>query len=147
MRILGIMTLLVLTGCSPSRQETEPRSPGVSDMVGDWSADLQPLNASGVRGEVKLQSALAGTGITVTVSGAPSGGVLPWHIHRGRCGSGGGILGDATAYPPLQPGQDGTARITMTLGTALNEQERYHVNVHRSPTELTVIVACGDLRN
>jgi hypothetical protein len=119
----------------------------VADRVGDWSADLQPVNGSGVRGEAKARSALAATGLTISISGAASGGHHPWHVHRGACGSGGAIVGDANAYPPLHAGEDGRARAAVSIGAALNEQERYHVNVHRSAPEAGVIIACGNLRN
>jgi hypothetical protein len=147
MRVLAVLGVLALAACSSSREETPSGGFSVADVVGDWTAELQPVNASGVRGEVKLQSALAGMGVTISVAGAPGGARLPWHVHRGTCGSGGGIVGDASAYPVLEIDEDGTARVVTTVGTPLNEEQRYHVNVHRSPTELDVIVACGNLRN
>src|SRR5881628_1697119 len=34
----------------------------------------------------------------VTISNAVPGGVHPWHVHRGKCGSDQGVLGPADAY-------------------------------------------------
>jgi hypothetical protein len=147
MRLMTVLTLVAVTACSSAQEERPTSGSSVADLVGDWSTDLQPMNASGIRGEVKLQSALAGMGITISVSGAPNGAHLPWHVPLGTCGSGGDIVGDASSYPPLHVGADGSARLSTTVSTPLNERERYYVNVHRSATELAVIVACGNLRN
>jgi hypothetical protein len=147
MRLLAMVLVLALAACSSSREESDAGGWSVADVVGDWSTDLRAQNASGISGEVKLQSAVAGSGVTVSVSGAPAGAQLPWHIHRGTCASGGPILGEASAYPLLAVGEDGRARLATTIGSPLNERERYHVNVHRSMTEMNVIVACGDLKN
>jgi hypothetical protein len=68
-------------------------------------------------------------------------------VHTGTCATGGPVYGQASAYPALHVGSNGTAAATATIGQALNEEQRYHVNVHRSPTELNVIISCGDLSN
>jgi hypothetical protein len=66
-------------------------------------------------------------------------------VHRGACGSGGSIVGGADAYPVLHVGADGRASAEATITVGLDEDTSYHVNVHRSPTELGVIIACGAL--
>ena len=146
MRTLLVISVAALTACATNRTD-EPDEASISDMVGDWSADLSPRNNSGISGDAGAQSALAATGVTISIRGAAAGGQHPWHIHRGTCSAGGSVVGEASAYPVLTPGQDGTARAAATIGVPLSENESYHVNVHRSPQEMGVIVACGQLRN
>jgi hypothetical protein len=144
---IAILLLAGLTLAACSARSGEDEGGGLSDTVGDWSTDLEPRNNSGIRGTSGVQSLAAGAGARVSIRGAMNGAHHPWHVHRGTCSAGGGIVGEAGAYPPLHVGTDGTAAATATLNVALNEEERYHVNVHRSATEMSVIVACGDLRN
>jgi hypothetical protein len=83
---------------------------------------------------------------TLVLTGLPQGGPYPWHIHDGTCETGGPIVGDATAYPPLTVGADGRAEANARLfNLKLNEAKKYHVNVHRSSTDLATIIACGPL--
>jgi hypothetical protein len=147
MRAVLLLALAALAACSTRRTEEPTGGFSVSDVVGDWSATLHEQNNSDVTGSVKAQSALAAAGITITISGAQSGAHHPWHVHRGTCASTGAIVGDATAYPALHVGSDGAASAAATLGVALNEGERYSVNVHRSAAEMNVIISCGELKN
>jgi hypothetical protein len=56
-------------------------------------------------------------------------------------------VGDASAYPPLVVGADGTATATAHIPVKLNEARNYIINVHASPTNLGTIVACGDFND
>lgn len=119
----------------------------IADRIGDWDANLSPMNNSGVRGASRVQSVGLGSGVTITINNATAGAAHPWHVHVGTCASGGGIFGDASDYPTLTVAADGNASANATLDVALNEQSSYHVNVHRSPTDLGTIIACGNLDN
>lgn len=70
--------------------------------------------------------------------------VRPWHVHFGNCASGGAIVGPPEAYRALTVGGDGTAVVAAQIASPFNLAGEYHVNVHFSPTDQTVI-ACGDL--
>jgi hypothetical protein len=84
--------------------------------------------------------------VTLVLTGLPQGGPYPWHVHDGTCETGGPIVGDAAAYAPLTVGADGRAEANARLlNLKLNEAKKYHVNVHRSPTDLATIIACGEL--
>jgi hypothetical protein len=83
---------------------------------------------------------------TLLLTGLPQGGPYPWHVHDGTCATGGPIVGDASAYPPLMVGADGRTEANARLvNLKLNEAKKYHVNVHRSPSDLATIIACGEL--
>jgi hypothetical protein len=144
-RLILSLTLVVLAACSST--QAGDGDPELSDTVGDWSATLQPRTNSGVSGTARAQAAVAATGVTINITGATPNAHHPWHVHIGTCATGGPVYGAATAYPPLHVGANGTAMATASIGVALNEEQRYHVNVHRSPTEMNVIISCGDLSN
>ena len=82
---------------------------------------------------------------TVMLSNATPNATHPWHIHAGTCGSDGGIVGPATSYQPLVVDASGKAEVSITLPFSTPTQGDYFVNVHKSPTELGTIIACGPL--
>ena len=148
MRVVLLLVLAGLTACSTRREEADNTSGfSISDQVGDWTATIEPRNNSNVRGTASVHSALAASVVRIAISGAAANAHHPWHVHRGTCDSGGAIVGDPSAYAALHVGSDGTASANSTIGTAINDDEKYHVNVHRSPTQLEVIIACGNLNN
>jgi hypothetical protein len=81
----------------------------------------------------------------ISIKGATAGAELPWHVHTGKCGSSGGIVGDPKAYALLKVGKDGDAKGEAKLAIATPESGDYHVNVHKSAAEMGTIVSCGDL--
>jgi hypothetical protein len=82
---------------------------------------------------------------TIMLSNATPNATHPWHIHAGTCGSDGGIVGPATAYKPLVVDASGKAEVSSILPFTTPTQGDYFVNVHKSPTELGIIIACGPL--
>jgi hypothetical protein len=145
MRALLWIGLAALTACTVSTNGGIDVDP-VTDYMGDWEGELAAVGGSGIRGDVAATSAVATTGVSVTISGATPGARHPWHIHRGTCGSNGAIVGGAGSYPALEVGSNGVASASANLDVALSEDGQYYVNVHRSPTDLGTIVACGRLR-
>ena len=73
------------------------------------------------------------------------GAVRPWHVHFGNCASGGGIVGPPTSYRPLMISANGTDSVGAQVTASFDLAAPYHVNVHVSPADMTVI-ACGDLQ-
>lgn len=139
---LWIPLVAALGACAIHDGDVDP----VTDLIGDWSGELREQSDTRIRGAVRAQSAVATTGVSLSIAGAQSGARHPWHIHRGTCGSGGPIVGDASAYPVLAVGGNGQASASANLNVALNEDGSYYVNVHRSPSDLGTIVSCGALR-
>ena len=85
------------------------------------------------------------TRASASVANATPGGEHPWHVHVGRCGSNGAIVGDASAYRPLKVGGNGRAEATAKLNLPLPRSGEFYVNVHASATNLGTIIACGNL--
>ena len=112
----------------------------------EWSATLLSQNGSTVTGTVTAQPA-AGDSLLVgiRIKGARSGDTNPWHVHSGGCDSSGAAIGDASRYAAMTIRADGTAEASARVKTLLTVGVPYSVNVHRSPSDMTVI-ACGNLR-
>lgn len=84
---------------------------------------------------------------TITISGDVPGAQRAWHVHFGSCPNSGSIIGPPDGYPPLEVGADGVATATATVAFELDASVAYSVNVHESPEDLPMIIACGDLIN
>lgn len=148
MRGRYLLALVVAAGCASGGSGNDDSDKDViSNQVGDWDATLATVNASGVTGTARAQSVGVGTGVRVSIQGAAANGHHPWHVHRGRCGDMGAIVGEANDYPTLHVGTDGRASANATIGVPLRENDSYYVNVHRSPADLGTIIACGNLSN
>lgn len=147
MRKFAVAVVVALAACSSSGSNETGDVDPVSDRVGDWSSDIAPVGSFTVRGKAKAQSVGVGTGVTISIEGAPHHAQHPWHVHKGVCGDNGPIVGNAGDYPVLSVSMEGKASANATIGTSLNEQESYYVNVHNSPTDLGTIVGCGKLDN
>ena len=148
MRKLLILTLFAATACAG---RTEGNRDDDFDLEAtDWGAQLSERLNSNVSGSATTRTAVVGSGGTSTanieIRGATPGARHPWHVHTGTCASGGPIVGEANDYPVLEIGTDGTDDATAAIEAGMSDEGRYHVNVHRSPTDLTVI-SCGDLRD
>lgn len=147
LRMICIGSFLLVTGCA-SGGETDSRP-----IPGAWSGDIQSLGAEGHAGFATVTLMPDGeTRANVTLRGGSAGGRHPWHIHSGLCSSGdadptavGPEVGDPGAYPALEPNDTGNASATAILGVPLDPDAEYHVDVHQSEDDPTV-VGCGDLR-
>lgn len=150
-RLLCITAAFALLACA--RVQTEPATGEVDLDVEnpakrgeDWNGTLAGQGAgASITGSIKAMALDGRTEVSVALNGASPDGTHPWHVHEGACGSGGPIVGDATAYPQLQVGSAGTATANANLGLMLDEAKDYYVNVHASASDLQTIIACGDL--
>ena len=118
----------------------------VTLSVKEWSATLRPQNGSTVSGTATAQ-AIAGdsTVVTIKIKGAKAGDSNPWHVHSGGCDSSGAVIGDPSRYAPMTIATDQSAEATARVKTLLTLGVPYSINVHRSPSDMSVI-ACGNLR-
>jgi len=146
MRKLLILSLVALAACSAREDED-----GDIDFdATDWSAQLASRSGTSVTGSATSRSVgIEGGGGTATASievrGATPGSRHPWHVHTGTCATGGPFIGEADDYPILVIEADGTADATAAIEAGMSDETRYHVNVHRSASDLGTIIACGDL--
>lgn len=158
-KLLALTAAAALAACATSSAtpNENPATPSAGATTGaaagapatvstaTWTANINAMGGSGITGSALVRPTSGGASATVSISGAPANSTLPWHVHSGTCGSGGGVVGAASAYTPLAVGADGKATSTATITAALDTGAKYHVNVHKSATDMGTIVACGDL--
>jgi hypothetical protein len=147
MRKVLVIGLTVLTACTAHRTDDGIDIDPVSDVIGNWTSTLSAMNNSGITGSATVQSRAVGSKISVQIMGSTSGSMHPWHVHRGTCSNDKGIVGEAGKYQALTVGTDGMADQDVDIPVSLNEDESYFVNIHKSASELTTIVACGPLKH
>ncbi|HEU4463625.1 MAG TPA: hypothetical protein VFS53_01135 [Gemmatimonadota bacterium] len=146
-RVFTFSSFLLFAGCA-SGGETDSRP-----IPGAWSGDIQSLGAEGHAGFATVTLMPDGeTRANITLRGGAAGGRHPWHIHAGLCPSGdaesaavGPEVGDPQAYPVLEPNDTGNASATAVLGVPLDPDAEYHVDIHQSDEDSSV-VGCGDLQ-
>lgn len=152
MRTLSLMLVAALTiGCvrtatneATGEVDLDVESP--TKQGEDWSGELVGMGAyATITGKHTALVNDGKTEVRVQFSGGTPNRTHPWHIHEGTCGSGGPIVGDPGAYPPITVSDAGTAAANATLFTQLDEAKDYYVNVHESTWDLATIIACGDL--
>jgi hypothetical protein len=139
-----------VSGCGVmSRNSATEIKDSNADSRNSWNAALvTPSDLSGamqVRGVANWARNDNESRITIALSNATSGGVHPWHVHQGRCGDNGPIVGSASAYKALTVGSDGQAHENASLSMQLPQSGNYYVNVHAQSSNMSVIIACGNL--
>lgn len=146
-----VLAAFVVAGCvrttpnpETGRVDVDIESP--TKQGEDWDTKLRGEGSYAyLSGDSKALVSGGTTRATVNLMGSTSGARHPWHIHEGKCGSGGPIVGSPSAYPLLMVGADGRAASNATVTVALNEGRDYYVNIHLSPENMATIVACGNL--
>ena len=146
--LAGLAAACVRTRTDPATGKVDVDVENPQKRGEDWNARLAGQgNFTRVSGTARATSINAQMTANVSLTGATPGAVHPWHVHEGKCGSGGAIVGDPSAYTPLTVGSDGTAQGNATVGTTLHEARDYHVNVHASTGDMGTIIACGNLED
>lgn len=111
-----------------------------------WQADLSPVTTNGVHGRViVLATPTAGQSrVVFAISGGTPGMIMPWHIHRGRCGDNGAVVGRAADYPPLMLNDVGSLQAAVQLPISLEGRGPFYVHLHAPGTTMATL-ACGAL--
>lgn len=125
--------------------------PGTLDRTlepgAQWSAVIAPATNDGVRGSftfIRLDPPGQTRAIISLAGGAP-GAIIPWHVHYGRCGEDGSIVGKPGSYPPLALGSTGRLEATAQLPVELQAGTRYFLHLHASPANMKTVAACAAL--
>jgi hypothetical protein len=146
-----VLSAFATAACGGGRQPVEI-NPSAQSMATRWTGTLStPASLAGalqIRGQAWMgaeENNANETAAHVEISNAAPGGVHPWHVHRGRCGSDQGILGSADSYEPLKIDGNGRASSTAKLSMPVPQSGQFFVNVHASAANMGTIVACGNL--
>ncbi|GEM_PF-1326444 len=124
---------------------------GDSSKDGEVKLNLSSQNNSGIAGTVKLENEDGKVEVKLNLIGVPTGvtGLLgislgathPAHIHLGSCANIGGVK-----YP-LTSTINGESKTKISASFAdLKAQLPLALNVHKSPEEIGVYVACTDIK-
>jgi hypothetical protein len=138
------------TGCS--RNRPVEINAELKAAAQNWTARLtSPTELQGalqVQGTATLEPGKSAneTVVRVNLSNVAPGGVHPWRLQSGRCGSGGNELLRVTGGDDmLQVGNDGHASAAAAVpGMALPTRGDYAVLVMASPENQDLVIACGN---
>jgi len=146
----AIAAMIATVACNPFHKSSNEIT--VQDVpVGDrWNATL--ATPAGLAGAVQIH----GTGYiardpsgsskaVIHVSNATAGGVHPWSVRVGLCGSDNPVFGDLSAYPNLKIDKDGAAQGGALLSVPYPTSGSYSLEVRASPTNMGTVIACGNL--
>ncbi|OGC91780.1 hypothetical protein A2899_00710 [Candidatus Amesbacteria bacterium RIFCSPLOWO2_01_FULL_49_25] len=100
---------------------------------------LSTQNDSGQSGQAVITEENGQLRVVITLTGSPPDSTQPAHIHLGSCPTPGQVQYPLTS---LQNGQSET--VINSTWSALKSQAMA-VNVHKSASEATVYVACGNI--
>lgn len=149
-------TALALVSCMPFRSPMK-QDPVVEVTTNDanlnsrWHGTLaSPSSLAGavqMTGQVSMApgSSAGNTNVVVLLANASPGGLHPWQLHRGRCGSDEGVFGPAEAYKTLKVDDNGRASSTASVPLVMPNYGRYFVSIGASGANAETIVACGNL--
>lgn len=94
------------------------------------------------RGVAVLVPVPGGTQVTVQLKGVPPGVSEPMHIHKGLCGH----IDPMPAWALNPVNSSGYSQTVIPTTVEILEAGPYAINVHQSPQDLTVYVACGNIQ-
>ncbi len=111
--------------------------PGATAAQQSVTINLTAQNNSGVSGTAVLTPDGAGTKVVLSLTNAP--GPHPAHIHAGSCPTVGAVVF------PLTSVTNNRSETTVAASIADILRAPHAINVHKSPQEVSVYVACGNL--
>jgi hypothetical protein len=145
----AIATVVATAACNPFHKTSTEIKPQDIPVGERWNATLAtPSGLSGavqVRGTGYLARDPNGSKAVIHVSNATPGGVHPWSVRVGHCGTENPVFGDPAAYPNLKVDKDGTAQNSATLSVPFPTSGEYSLEVRASPTNVGTVIACGNL--
>ena len=147
---------LALVACNPFRSPMK-QAPVVQVSARDanvnarWHGTLtSPSNLAGavqMTGQISMSpgSSAGNTNVALILANASPGGLHPWQLHRGQCGTDDGVFGSASDYKTLKVDEQGRASASATVSVVMPSDGRYFVSVGASEANASTIVACGNL--
>jgi hypothetical protein len=145
----AIATILATAACNPFHKTSTEIKPQDIPVGERWNAALAtPSGLAGavqVRGTGYLARDPDGSKAVIHVSNATRGGVHPWSVRVGHCGTDNPAFGDPSAYPNLKVDDDGTAQASATLSVPFPTSGQYSLEMRASPTNMGTVIACGNL--
>ena len=108
--------------------------------VSEIEVNLQEQNESGESGTAVITEVEGKVRVVLNLTGEPEDGVQPAHIHTNSCADLGGV------QYPLESLTNGSSETILEVSMAeLQTGLPLSINVHKSPEEAGVYVACGNI--
>lgn len=154
MHKLSVVTLtaaIALAACNPFNREPVTEVSRDANLNSRWNASLvTPVALAGavqMNGTGFMQPAARtdNTSLALWIANATPGGVHPWQVQRGQCGSANQVFGAPAAYQALKIGDDGRGEANATIGERTPTWGDYSVVVYASAANPETVVACGNL--
>ena len=149
--MLAVSTF-ALTSCNPFRHDSAVQvSTKDENLNSRWHASLAtPAELAGavqMNGSASMAPGTKSgtTTVVLDLANATPGGLHPWQLHLGQCGSDEGVFGAADLYHAAKVGRDGHATSSATVPIQTPTTGSYFVIVRASAANDAMTVACGNL--
>jgi hypothetical protein len=146
------VSAFVLTSCNPFRHDSAVEVNTKDENLNTrWHANLAtPADLAGavqMNGSASMAPATksGNTTIVLNLANATPGGLHPWQLHQGQCGSDEGVFGNADLYHAAKVGGDGHATSSANVPITTPTTGNYFVIVRASAANNAMTVACGNL--
>lgn len=150
--LMLVVSAFALTSCNPFRHDSAVQvSTKDENLNSRWHANLAtPAELAGavqMNGSASMAPATksGNTTVVLDLANATPGGLHPWQLHRGQCGSDEGVFGDADLYRPAKVGSNGHATSSANVPLTTPTTGSYFVIVRASAANNAMTVACGNL--
>lgn len=112
-----------------------------------WMGSIEGKAGMKTTGSAMMMATSDGkaTEVTIDLKGETPSATRPWHVHSGTCAKSGPPLGGMKPYSPIALDEKGNGVSKATLPITVPDTGSYNVNIHESSTNMSKIVACGDL--
>lgn len=144
--IIGIAILVVVVvgylifANKPTEPVSQPEEITETPASSEVTVALSEQNASGESGSATMMEVDGKVKVTLDLTGAPEGVTQPAHIHMGSCPDVGEVKYALTS--PVNGVSETTLDITLDQ---LKSELPLGINVHKSETEASTYVSCGDI--
>ncbi|HSJ65232.1 MAG TPA: hypothetical protein VK922_15175 [Gemmatimonadaceae bacterium] len=154
MRKLSVVTLtaaIALAACNPFNRGPVTEVSRDANANSRWNASLvTPVALAGavqMNGTGSMQPGVRAenTALSLRIANATPGGVHPWQVQRGQCGSANQVFGPVAAYQALKIDDDGRGQANATISERTPTWGDYSVVVYASAANAETVVACGNL--
>jgi hypothetical protein len=150
--LLLAVSAVSLASCNPFHHEQAVQVSSKDENLNSrWHANLAtPADLAGavqINGSASMAPATksGNTRVSLDLANATPGGLHPWQLHRGQCGTDEGVVGSVAAYPAAKVGSDGRATAIANLPLTTPTAGSYFVIVEASAANNAMVVACGNL--
>ena len=145
------VSAVTLVACNPFHRAPVTEVSRDLNVNSRWRASLVTpatlVGAVQMNGTATMQPGrtTGDTDFSLGIDNATPGGLHPWQVHYGQCGSDEGVVGSAGAYKAIKIDDNGRGKATASISMTTPTSGNYFVTVQASEANPETIVACGNL--